>query len=599
MREPLESGNAIDPRHDQRNPPLGIDKESRVVSLQHFQRPPEKPFLAHERDKVTILFGGLTWKHERLITAVFRGSGYRCESLPVPDVRSFQIGKEYGNYGQCSPTYFTDGSLIQYLQRLKARGMSRQEIIDKYIFFTAGSCGPCRFGMYEAEYRFALKNAGFDGFRVLLFKQDQGIKAASGEPGLKFTCDFGLGILNALNLGDVINDLIYQIRPYEVNRGETERVFKEAVDELARMLRERPPFEILRSVPGWASRYLAQEKRRKLKNTLNSLGKIRENLYGKPYTDSIEVCREKLNSIEIDRTRVKPAVKITGEFWAQITEGDGNYNMFRFLEAEGAEVIVEPVGTFVTYLLHQRKMRAKLEKAALNHTAPVRWWQLKQRLSRKMKFLQRQMFLSLGDVLWTYFYNRARKGLGGIAHELIDQKELETLAAPFYNRFSRGGEGYLEVGKNVYYTQNRLAHMVLALKPFGCMPSLQSDGVQSAVTNHFKDMIFLPIETSGEGEVSAHSRVQMALAEAKAKARIEFEKALAATGRSMEQIREFVAEHPELRRPFYHIPHRAGIAGTAAQFVLHVSDLMEAKTRFRRRSRVRLARTSGLKAIYG
>ena len=38
--------------------------------------------------------------------------------------------------------------------------------------------------------------------------------------------------------------------------------------------------------------------------------------------------------------------------------------------------------------------------------------------------------------------------------------------------------------------------MVLSLKPFGCMPSTQSDGVQAAVIAHFPDMIFLPIETS-------------------------------------------------------------------------------------------------------
>jgi hypothetical protein len=30
-------------------------------------RPHELPFTAEERDSVTILFGGLTWKHERLI----------------------------------------------------------------------------------------------------------------------------------------------------------------------------------------------------------------------------------------------------------------------------------------------------------------------------------------------------------------------------------------------------------------------------------------------------------------------------------------------------------------------------------------------------
>ena len=44
--------------------------------------------------------------------------------------------------------------------------------------------------------------------------------------------------------------------------------------------------------------------------------------------------------------------------------------------------------------------------------------------------------------------------------------------------------------------------MVLSLKPFGCLPSSQSDGVQSAVISKFRDMIYLPVETSGEGEVT-------------------------------------------------------------------------------------------------
>ena len=124
---------------------------------------------------------------------------------------------------------------------------------------------------------------------------------------------------------------------------------------------------------------------------------------------------------------------------------------------------------------------------------------------------------------------------------LVDQSELARLAEPFYHRFARGGEGHLEVGKNVYYTVHHKCHMVLALKPFGCMPSSQSDGVQSAVINKFKDMIFLPIETSGEGEVNAHSRVQMALGEAKAKAKAEFETVLTVH-------RQEPGRHPRLRR---------------------------------------------------
>src|SRR5215470_11639615 len=150
-----------------------------LVNIQHFKKPVERSFRAEEREKVTILFGGLTWKHEKLIQAVFKGSGYKCEIVPTPNVAAFQAGKEFGNNGQCNPTYFTVGNLVQHLQFLEKEGLSRQQILDNYVFFTAGSCGPCRFGMYEAEYRFALKNAGFDGFRVLLFKDSDGIKAAS------------------------------------------------------------------------------------------------------------------------------------------------------------------------------------------------------------------------------------------------------------------------------------------------------------------------------------------------------------------------------------------------------------------------------------
>ncbi len=119
------------------------------------------------------------------------------------------------------------------------------------------------------------------------------------------------------------------------------------------------------------------------------------------------------------------------------------------------------------------------------------------------------------------------------------------------------------------------------------MPSTQSDGVQSAVVNKYKDMIFLPIETSGEGEVNAHSRVQMALGEAKAKARLEFDQCIQKTGHSVEQVRAYVEEHPELKRPFYKVPHVDGVAGTAAQFVLHVGKRIDRDAMFFKRTRVR------------
>jgi predicted nucleotide-binding protein (sugar kinase/HSP70/actin superfamily) len=549
---------------------------------QHFRRPVERVFTASERGKVTILFGGLTWKHEKVIQAVFEGCGYHCSILPVPNVAAFQLGKEYGNNGQCNPTYFTVGNLVQYLQGLEASGVPRQEIIDNYVFFTAGSCGPCRFGMYESEYRLALQNAGFDGFRVLLFQQNDGIKAASGEPGLKFTVDFGMGMFNALNLGDIMNEMIYRIRPYEVNKGQTDHVFQESMDRLCTQLRDRKPFEDHEDLPKWLSRKVAKHKNAGWEKVVNSLGKVWDHLYGSTYKECLEEVHEMLGQIEVDRLRVKPVVKIIGEFWAQITEGDGNFNMFAFLEREGAQVLVEPIATWIMYMMYQVKERWRERKPLDARYKKPDWYEFHKLLLNELNFRKKTAMMTVGEAIYSRQYHRVVEALGNIAHHLVSQREMAELAQPFYNQFARGGEGHLEVGKNIYYTKHKLCHMVLALKPFGCMPSTQSDGAQSGVANHFKDMIFLPIETSGEGEINAHSRVQMALGEAKAKARLEFEHVLDSTGKKLDEIKSYVGEHPELKHIFYPVPQRDGVTGIAANFVLHVNDLMEGKARLRR-----------------
>ncbi len=542
--------------------------------VRHFRRPVERPFTGEERQTVTILFGGLTWKHEKLIQSVFHGSGYHCEPLPNPNLSAYHLGREFGNPAQCNPTYFTVGNLLQYLRGLEAQGLSKQQILDNYVFFTSGSCGPCRFGMYESEYRMALDNAGFGGFRVLLFSQNDGIKAKSDEPGLKFTVDFGMGMLNALNLGDVTNEMLHHIRPYEIVAGETDRAFSEILNTLGAFLRERPRFEILEWAPAWLSSRLAQKK--KVKDTLNTLGKVHEHLYGSAYRDVLRHCREHIGQVEVDRLRVKPIVKITGEFWAQLAEGDGNFNMFAFLEREGAHVMADSVGNWIMYLMHQAKANA-INRKGLDAPSRPGLWELKKRLQNDWPFRKKWLLLSLAERIWARQYVRVVEGLGDVAQPLPPQQELAQLAHPFYHSLARGGEGHLEVGKNVYYTVHHLCHMVLALKPFGCMPSSQSDGVQSTVISRFPEMIFLPIETAGEGEINAHSRVQMALGEAKAKAKAEFDRCLAHTRQRLEDVRDYVAQHAELRSPLYQVPRSPEVAGVAANFVLHVSDLMNGK----------------------
>ncbi len=544
----------------------------------HYHRPMERPFSASEKGRTTILIGGLTAKHERFIRAVFEGDGHLCDILPPPDMESFRIGKEYGNNGQCSPAYFTAGSLIQFLRDLERRGISREVISDRYAFFTAGACGPCRFGMYEAEYRMVLDHAGFPGFRVIRFQQDHGVQQKHQEPGLRYTVDFGIGMLKAMHLADALNDMASRIRAFEVKAGETDRVMEVCVQDLCAHLCDHK-VDPYAGMPGWIVRTI--EGRSMLRSTLSVSLKLHQYLRGRAFREVLAHCRRRLAGVEVDRTRLKPVVKIIGEFWAQTTESDGNYRMFEFLEREGAQVLTEPIGTWIAYLLSHARRQLEPRRgldANLREPGP---WQFGRRIANELQFQKKRALLRIAELLYAGIYHRIADDLGGLAGRLLSQEKLARLSEPYYRTLARGGEGYLEVAKNIYYTSNHLCHMVLSLKPFGCMPSSQSDGVQSAVVSHGKDMIYLPIETSGEGEINARSRAQMALGEAKEKAKLELQEALVATGRTLEEVRQFAAQHADLRNPFYLVPRRPGVAGVAAGFVYHVDDLMRGRAPLR------------------
>jgi len=253
--------------------------------------------------------------------------------------------------------------------------------------------------------------------------------------------------------------------------------------------------------------------------------------------------------------------------------------MFKFLEKEGAQVMVEPIGTWIMYMIHQAKQKIKDERGLDLVQRNVSKWNLMEIFGSHLNAQQRVAKLTAAESIFKREYHRLIDALGGVAHHLADQYELQRLGHPFYNSRAGGGEGHLEVAKNIYYSNKDLAHMVLSLKPFGCMPSTQSDGAQSAVVSTYKDMIFIPVETSGEGDVNAHSRVQMALGEAKVRSKNEMKRVLDETGTTIEDVRAFVEEHPEMRQATYKYGHRKGVVGVAANFVLHAAERMKAESR--------------------
>ena len=207
---------------------LGLPAETPAATQWRDENPNIFERDADTKANTTVLHGGLTQAQDVFLQHALREVGYKSQTLETPDIDALQFGREYGNRGQCNPTYFTVGNLVKYLTSLRDQGVSKQDIIDKYVFMTAGACGPCRFGTYVTEYRKALRDAGFEGFRVLLFQQQGGLKQATGDNrGFPVDKTFVWAVIRSFVLGDVLNGLMYRIRPYEVTRGATDKAVAE------------------------------------------------------------------------------------------------------------------------------------------------------------------------------------------------------------------------------------------------------------------------------------------------------------------------------------------------------------------------------------
>jgi predicted nucleotide-binding protein (sugar kinase/HSP70/actin superfamily) len=487
-------------------------------------------FTKTEKSTITLLIGGLTIAHDYFIEAALRGIDYNVQMLDAPTNAALQVGKEFGNRGQCNPTYFTVGNLVQYLVALRDKhGMSAKHIIDNFVFLTAGACGPCRFGMYVTEYRKALRDAGFDGFRVVLFQQTGGMKQATGEAsGLELNPKFFWALLKAFVAGDVINALGYRIRPYEVNPGDTDKALEQSKKIIYDALQART-------------------------NILNALW----------------TCKPILGGVKVDRTQAKPKVSIIGEFWAMTTEGDGNYQLQRFLESEGAECDIQLVTAWILYMLweaeHDTIDRKDLrgEDKAKYGLGGIGPWGVAQKLFgvKGAGQVVRGLFQTFANAVGLYDYH------------LPDMNEIAAISHEYYNNDLRGGEGHMEVGKLIMNVVKSKAHMTLSVKPFGCMPSAGvSDGVQSAITEKFPGTIYCPVETSGDGRVNFYSRIQMYLFKARKAASSEYDRACAENGVTRDEVKAFLEATPAFASSLHKAPHR--YSGNCADLVAEIAPFI-------------------------
>ncbi len=497
-------------------------------TVQHFRRPHERGWPQIDRATTTIIYCGLTTTHEEIALGMLEGLGHKAQRLPIPDHEALAVGKEYCNRAQCNPTYYTVGNLLKFLFDLRRQGMPDREIQDRYALFWGTDCGPCRMGMYEADLRKALKAAGFPDFRIIMLDIAHGLDIDQESAGLRMTPRVFVRMGKAIMAGDLVYDLACQVRPYELIPGETDAVLRESSQMLRATVREGS-------------------------SMLATLWRV----------------RKRFAHIGLDYLRVKPRVKVTGEFFLKHSEGDSNHRLVRWLEEEGAEVMPDPVGAWFEYMiwLNELKVKDRLwvkrDRQGMGKDSPWLVW----------------AGLRFGKASYEILFTLYRWLLNLKPQPLPPMGRLDRYSEDYYEKRLIAGEGHLEVTKHIWMTLHAKAHMMVTVKPFGCMPSSISDGVQAKIVTDLPDAVFVPVETTGDGEVLVKSRVQMKLHEAKEKARDEMARILQRCGLSLEEMHAFALTHPELTNAMRRVPREPGIVGTAANFAADLARRMGRRRR--------------------
>ena len=127
----------------------------------------------------------------------------------------------------------------------------------------------------------------------------------------------------------------------------------------------------------------------------------------------------------------KAKVMVMGEFWAAMTEGDGNYNLHRFLEEEGAECIPQPLINRLMLSIWEAEYKLHKEETLADEGA------------KRVDFsnVKTRVLIKLTKFAFKAHFTLYAKAIGLHDYEIPDMDKLAALAKEYYTLECEGGEG--------------------------------------------------------------------------------------------------------------------------------------------------------------
>lgn len=406
----------------------------------------KKVMFTKDMKDYTILCPQMAPIHFELIETAVRSCGYNLELLRNCTQHTVETGLKYVNNDACYPSILVTGQMIEALE-------SGKYDLNKTALIMSQTGGGCRATNYIGFIRKALKDAGFANIPVISFN----VVGMEKMPGFKITPDMVEKLLKVVVYGDLLQKMLTKNRVYEVNKGETQKLYDEWMQKCKELV------------------------------VHSSLSEFKKSIY-----DMVN----DFEKIELDTSIKKPKVGIVGEVLIKYHPFGNNF-IAEKLEQEGAEVILPDFMGFVKFmathkitfntLIKTDKYKAKIFKLAI----------------KLIDILEKDERIALAN---------SKKGY----LQPCDIWELENKVKDILSIGNQTGEGWFLTAEMVEYIEHGISNIV-CVQPFACLPNhVVGKGVIKTIREKYPYANISPIDYDpGASEANQTNRIKLLMAVAK------------------------------------------------------------------------------------
>ncbi len=404
------------------------------------------PFTKEMKKDYTILIPQMIPVHFELLETAVRSCGYNVELLRECTPHTVETGLKYVNNDACYPSILTTGQFIEALQ-------SGKYDVNKTALIMSQTGGGCRATNYIGFIRKALKDAGFGQVPVISFN----VVGMEKNPGFKLTPKLLEKLIRAVIIGDLLQKLLHKNRAYEINKGESDKLYQEWLEK--------------------SKKIIEKSSNREFKKTIFDM------------VDSFE-------KIELDMSKEKPKVGIVGEVLIKYHPFGNNY-VADLLEKEGAEVVLPDFMGFVKFmathkitfnqLLNINKTSAKISKIAI----------------KLIDIMEKNTVEALSKSKKNYLMP-------------CDIWHLEDKVKNILSIGNQTGEGWFLTAEMIEYIENDIPN-IICVQPFACLPNhVVGKGVIKTIREQYPMANITPVDYDpGASETNQTNRIKLLMTVAK------------------------------------------------------------------------------------